>query len=77
MAYFLATFTNVHIVEIRANLETRIERGFVHCPDIDDAESECALDNYQDTHAAIDNSTNPSIPVEARFDALLKRLLKS
>uniref|UniRef100_A0AC34FQJ9 Phosphomevalonate kinase n=1 Tax=Panagrolaimus sp. ES5 TaxID=591445 RepID=A0AC34FQJ9_9BILA len=40
LEYFKLKFSNVFVIEINADIKTRSERGFIHCPEIDDAESE-------------------------------------
>uniref|UniRef100_A0AC35EWN1 Phosphomevalonate kinase n=1 Tax=Panagrolaimus sp. PS1159 TaxID=55785 RepID=A0AC35EWN1_9BILA len=73
LGYFKSKFENVLVIEIRANLETRTKRGFIHCPEIDDAESECALDDFQDVDAVINNNGKESLEERTKF--VLEKIL--
>lgn len=43
-------------VRISASQETRVQRGFIPTPGIDDAESECGLDCVTDWDVVINNN---------------------
>uniref|UniRef100_A0A914XSU8 Phosphomevalonate kinase n=1 Tax=Panagrolaimus superbus TaxID=310955 RepID=A0A914XSU8_9BILA len=71
LGYFKSKFSNVFVIKIIADLKSRTDRGFIHCPEIDDAESECALDGFQDVDAVINNNNNDE------KDERLKEKIKS
>ncbi|XP_042212952.1 phosphomevalonate kinase-like, partial [Homarus americanus] len=49
----------LYTVRITASEEVRKQRGWVFTPGIDDAESECDLDNMTDWDQEVDNSNDP------------------
>ena len=75
LGYFKSTFTKIFIIEIRATLETRAHRGFQHCPEIDEAESECALDDFQDVDAVFDNDDAQSDNVKTQIKTFLPKII--
>ncbi|KAG7173852.1 phosphomevalonate kinase-like [Homarus americanus] len=59
----------LYTVRITASEEVRKQRGWVFTPGIDDAESECDLDNMTDWDQEVDNSNDPG-----KVDELLHHL---
>ncbi|XP_068230756.1 phosphomevalonate kinase isoform X2 [Palaemon carinicauda] len=58
LQWFKEHYGNViYSVRIKASIETREKRGWIFKPGVDDAESECDLDNVTDWDQEINNNT--------------------
>ncbi|EGD78513.1 phosphomevalonate kinase [Salpingoeca rosetta] len=71
--YFKARYPVV-TVRISSTDATRKQRGWVFTPDVDDAESECALDNYGFDQTIENNSTGGLTPA---LDRALQRVINA
>lgn len=63
IAYFRS---NYHVLSVRVScsIETREKRGFVFTPRIDDAETECSLDDFQGFDVILVNEDESQIQEE-------------
>ncbi|KHN88629.1 Phosphomevalonate kinase [Toxocara canis] len=65
--FFKNNFGNsLRLVRVESDLEVRKARGWRFTPEIDDAETECALDDFDSWHFFIDNSadcTPDTVPI--------------
>jgi len=72
--YFLKTYPGKAIlVRSYATDEVRSQRGWKWTPQVDDAESECALDSWKDWDMLIDNNGDQK-KLEQSLDLLINRI---
>uniref|UniRef100_A0AC34RB01 Phosphomevalonate kinase n=1 Tax=Panagrolaimus sp. JU765 TaxID=591449 RepID=A0AC34RB01_9BILA len=60
LEYFKSEYENVIVVKIVASLEIRQKRGFIFEKEIDEAETECALDDYESVDFILENNFTES-----------------
>lgn len=77
--YFQSNFTESDLilsVRIESSLEVRINRGFIYVDGIDNAETECALDNYPTWDFIISNDVLNCVDLSVICDQVLSSLNK-
>ncbi|KAL7647218.1 UNVERIFIED_CONTAM: hypothetical protein RMT77_002476 [Armadillidium vulgare] len=76
LAWFKKEYNHIIItVRITASEETRFKRGFVFTPNIDDAETECNLDFYNEWDYIFPNEDGIDEKLNEFIDLLCKRAL--
>lgn len=63
----------IRTIRITADDETRIKRGFHFQDGVDNAQSECDLDDFKEWDLVIENSEN-RLPLEEQLGSILKLL---
>ena len=65
LSFFKNTFKKCFIFQVKADLDSRKQRGFEFKKEIDEAETECALDNYEKPNFILHNNGNGEEEKEA------------
>lgn len=68
---YFRSYPNVITIRVVASESSRIARGFSFVDGIDDADSECGLDDVKNWDYIFDNSDGPDKDVEAELDNLI------
>lgn len=65
LSFFKSTFKKCFIFQVKADLDSRKQRGFEFKKEIDEADTECALDNYEKPNFILHNNGNGDEEKEA------------